>query len=414
MDDWNLSGIVVLSYLEGNNMRSVTLRAPARRGYFSERRARRSTRRLAQFDALEERQLLSVGQGNPSVPVVLHAAPASAVVAPANPSVIATSSQSSVASEFAGSSSTSSGQLGFLVGQFALPSGNSQSAGILATTAALTTNPQANLLGTNVTLTNLSVSVLNPQMTSTADAIIDDQVDSDAFLVPTTTEMLEQELGERTPTPMTLWNTQALIITSQNQNQAPPPAGLGSAAARPVSKKLGQSLNALPDVNPHGPARADFSEPPPAATTGQGSPAQPLQQPGQAPAQPGAMPQPGADNRGQSQPEIKKVLPPAPNPDQAAPQGTKPEQKPGGGQAPAPGAAPGTPAPPALNPDGSPVRGRSSDTESPKMLSVVIGPAVLVAGGHQLVLRAKDWSQGRFVPRWFGAERPLRRKSTPS
>jgi hypothetical protein len=414
MDDWNLSGIVVLSYLEGNNMRSVTLRAPARRGYFSERRARRSTRRLAQFDALEERQLLSMGQGSPSVPVVLHAAPASAVVAPANPSVIATSSQSSVASEFAGSSSTSSGQLGFLVGQFALPSGTSQSAGILATTAALTTNPQANLLGTNVTLTNLSVSVLNPQMTSTADAIIDDQVDSDAFLVPTTTEMLEQELGERTPTPMTLWNTQALIITSQNQNQAPPPAVLGPAAARPVSKKLGQSLNALPDVNPHGPARADFSEPPPAAATGQGSPAQPLPQPGQAPAQPGAMPQPGADNRGQSQPEIKKVPPPAPNPDQAAPQGTKPEQNPGGGQAPAPGATPGTPAPPALNPDGSPVRGRSTDTEAPKMLSVVIGPAVLVASGHQLVLRAKDWSQGRFVPRWFGAERPLRRKSTPS
>jgi hypothetical protein len=393
-------------------MQIMTQRAPSWGGYFYERRARRSTRRVVQFEALEDRQLLSVGQAGPSMAVVPHLALSSAQVAsPLNTSVVSVSSQSSVASQFASSNSASSGQLGFLLGQFALPSGTSQAAGILATTAALTTNPQANLLGTNVTLTNLSVSVLNPDMTSPADAIIGDQVDADAFLVPSTTELLEMNLGERTPVPVTLWGTKSLVLTD---NQAPPqpttPVGL-----HPVSH-VGQSLNSLPGVNSHGTHGVDFSEPPPADTIGRGTPAHALPQPGQAPAQPQAIPKPGADNRGQAPPEIKKVPQPLPKPEQAAPQGTSPEQKPGGGQAPAPGAAPRTPQTP-INPDASAVRGRSTDTddtEASKSLSVVFGSAVLAASGHTLVLRAKDWSQGRFVPRWFGAERPNRRKTTAS
>ncbi len=45
-------------------------------------------------------------------------------------------------------------------------------------------------------------------------------------------------------------------------------------------------------------------------------------------------------------------------------------------------------------------------------LSTVFGATIVAAGGYQLALREADRFKGRWVPRWVGAERPTKRKST--
>ena len=332
------------------------------------------------------------------------------VAAPANASAPAISHQPGIASKFGTPTSTSSGQFSYLLDDYVYtPSGVSQSAGAVATTAPVSTNPEVNLLGSNLTLTNLSVSVLNPQMTSFTDAIIDDQVNADAYMVPSDMELLEGELGERVTLPVTLWNTNAFNPTTQNQ--APPPQhGLGG---RHTVSNRGQSFKAIPDVNARGAEGIEFSEPP-AAAPGQGPQSQSGPQPEKAPAQPGATPQPVAPKGGQAAPEIKKIPQPAPNPDQAAPKGSQPGQAPNGGQSPAQGANPGQPVPTSPNPVGNPAPGKTTDPDTSQSLSVMFGTAILAAGGHRLVMRQQDRSQGRNIPRWSGAERPNRHKIVPS
>jgi hypothetical protein len=393
-------------------MQFVALFMPLGRLHLSKRQARRNTRGAVQCELLEDRRLLSGAPSNLGAVVLPHPAISSAeVAAPANASAVAILSQSSVTSEFGTSGSVSSGQFSFLLDESVdTPTGVSQSAGPVATTAPLSTNPQANLLGSTLTLTNLSVSVLNPQMTSSADAIIDDQVDSDAFLVPSTTEVLEAELGERVTLPVTLWNTNAFNTPSQNQAPPPPHQPVGR---NPVSNR-GQSFRSIPDVNPSGPERVDFSEPPPAVGPGQGPQVQSGPQPGKAPSQPGALPETGAPTGEQAPPETKKTPQPAPNGDQTAPRGTQPGQPPSDGQSPAQGPTPGQREPPRHNPDGSPAPRMTTHTDTSQSLSVMFGTAILAVGGHSLAMRQKDRSQGRDIPRSWGAERPNTRKTTAS
>jgi hypothetical protein len=45
-------------------------------------------------------------------------------------------------------------------------------------------------------------------------------------------------------------------------------------------------------------------------------------------------------------------------------------------------------------------------------LSTVFGATIVAAGGYHLALREADRFKGRWVPRWVGAERPTKRKST--
>jgi len=208
---------------------------------------------------------------------------------------------------------------------------------------------------------------------------------------------------------VTLWNTNAFNTPSQNQAPPPPHQPVGR---NPVSK-FGQSFGSIPDVNPRGPEGGDFSEPPPAVGPGQGPQAQSGPQPGKAPAQPVASPETGATKGEQAPPETNKTPQPAPNGDQAAPRSTKPGQPPSGGQSPTQGPTPGRPEPPRHNPDGSPAPRKTSDTDPSQSLSVMFGTAIVAAGGHRLVMGRKDRSQGRDVPRSWGAERPNRRK-TPS
>ncbi len=44
-------------------------------------------------------------------------------------------------------------------------------------------------------------------------------------------------------------------------------------------------------------------------------------------------------------------------------------------------------------------------------LSTVFGAAVVAAGGYHLAIREQDRSNGRWVPRWVGSERPNKRKA---
>lgn len=385
-------------------MQGIVQQQPWRRGYFSQRKPRRPIRGVVQCESLENRQLLSTAQINPSAVAPPQPTPTSAELgAPANAGIVANRSQSNVAGEFGSATNASTAQLSFLLGDFVFtPTASSPSVGAVATTAPISTNPATNIFGSTLTLTNLSVTALNPQMTSFTDAIIDDQVNADAFLVPSTTELLEDNLGERAPTPVTLWNTTAFNSASPIQT---PPQPVQPVGPNPVSNR-GQSLGALPDVNPHGGNSPDFSEPPPAPETGQGPQAQPLPQPRNAPAQPGANPQQGA-----TAPEKNPVPQPAPIGEQAAPQGGTSAQTPRGEKAPAQGAKPRRPVPPM--PDLDQNARPSESTEHPSQtLSVIFGSALLAAGGHHLALRRQDRSQGRAIPRWYGAERPTRRKTT--
>jgi hypothetical protein len=58
---------------------------------------------------------------------------------------------------------------------------------------------------------------------------------------------------------------------------------------------------------------------------------------------------------------------------------------------------------------------RLNETTASCSLSALFGIATVATGGYHLVLRQADRFQGRWVPRWVGAERPTKRKSgTPS
>jgi hypothetical protein len=304
----------------------------------------------------------------------------------------------------------------------------------------------------NLPFANLPITVLNPVETSVAAAIIDTQVDADAYLVPSTTELLESYLGVRTTPGSQVGSmfSQLLAagtapgVTNVNgtaiANAGAPGSSVVSLGHNPVSNR-GQS--AIPGINSSLQGSSSADEPIEPVAAGAPAPAQ------QAPAE------------GQPQVPVQQAPPggqaPAPAP--------APEPNPADGQAPQPGnapqpaapdgegAAPGPEAQAALPGQQEPahkielacllpsisdsaidaardltdarILAQVSDrynlqpnepvypSDTYQTLSVSFATAVVTSAGYHLALGAVDRSrsQGRSVPRWSGAERPTRRKS---
>lgn len=426
-------------------MQTLTLPTPALRWSLTQRHGRRTTRFALHCDPLENRQLLSAGQsvlpgagalmGPAALGVPVAAAPTAA-------SGVAVSAGSNIANKFGTPAPVSLGQAGFLLDE--LPNAaTSQAAlaGIVATTALLNTNPQvSNVTGINLTLTNLSVSALNPDTTSVSAAIIDEQTDSDAFLVPSSMDLLDDHLGvSELPSVIPRVNTNSPGTSNTNTGLSGPSVaslgrnpvpGRGQSFVQAMSLSRGSSTTDDNELDqPGGPDGAPAGEPAPAG--GQGT-------------APATAPQTGGEGaQTPAQGAAKQPVQPA---GQNAPSATTPQPAPQGGQNPGAGAAPaeapqdGQDAessaasgmalldslPPisdavvdaaldltdvrvltrsrdgnASRPDDQPV-----DTDSSRSFSVVFGAAVVAAGGYHLVLRKQDRSQGRSIPRWQGAERP--------
>jgi hypothetical protein len=189
-------------------------------------------------------------------------------------------------------------------------------AGLIATTATLTTNPQSNALGANSTLTNLSVSVLNPDDTSTEAAIIDTQVDSDAFLVPSATDLLDDHLGRVFDPAATVSGMRGAGNSSGSQGPGSQGSGSSAFSSGPSAvSNFGQSAQpgfkistlSSPSGESVEPVQPGAPTAQPAAPTAVPQPAQPA---GKAP-EPAPAPQP-------AQP-AGKVLEPAPAPQPAPP-----------------------------------------------------------------------------------------------
>ncbi len=119
--------------------------------------------------------------------------PGAQVASPPTASSVPGSSDSSSAANLGTPGGLNDGQVGFLLNEFVeLVDTATPSAATLATLAA---NPAVDQIEVNLPLTNLPVTVLNPVETSVAAAVTDAQVDADAYLVPSTTELLEGYLG---------------------------------------------------------------------------------------------------------------------------------------------------------------------------------------------------------------------------
>ena len=175
-------------------MRRFEVPIPARRRSATQRRGRRTARFAPRCEHLESRQLLSIGQTGPAAGVLAsRSVPVVQVAPPPAASSVGISSDSSSAARFGTAGGVNDGHVGVLLNEFVeLVNMPTLSDAILAILAA---NPTSDEIGGNLALTNLSVTVLNPVETSVAAAIIDTQVDADAYLVPSTTELLEGYLG---------------------------------------------------------------------------------------------------------------------------------------------------------------------------------------------------------------------------
>jgi hypothetical protein len=283
-----------------------------------------------------------------------------------------------------------------------------------------------------VTVTNLSVSPLNPLMTSPMAAITDTQVNADAYLVPSTEDLLEDHLGESTmpavvhePQPAT--NNPLLSGIFQPRF---PVIFLGRNAVSNMSPTNGLSLIDQPGANQNTPTM-DYVEP--------FEPTSPVQSPESQPATPQGEPQ---------SPPSSSAAPTNPQGGPAAPADSAPAANPQGGQgssaggAPAPGPAGGpgsgaaasahldgpahdgaehlqsvirlvdsrvAPDSPAADPD-SQSDGEQSITDPCMSLSVVFGVAAMATSGYRVAMRDAHRVSRRVVPRWSGSELPTRRK----
>ena len=295
-------------------MWSSAVRAPCRRWTDCREGERRTIRPVLRCDLLESRQLLSIGQAGAAalVPPSPHI-PAAQVSSPVVASNVnaSVSSESSVANQnqLGTAGGADSAQVGLLITNPA-----TATAGLIATTATLTTNPQSNVLGTNSTLTDLSVSALNPDDTSTEAAIIDTQVDSDAFLVPSATDLLDDHLGRVFDPAATFSGTRGAGTSSGSQGSGSSTVSSGPSAGSNFGQSAPPGIRISTLSSPSGesgePVQPGAPTAQPAAPTTAPQPAQPA---GKAPEQAPA-PQP-------AQPEGKQPAPAAsPSPDQSGEQ----------------------------------------------------------------------------------------------
>jgi hypothetical protein len=306
-------------------MWSSAVRVPYRPWTDCRKGERRTIRPDLRCDLLESRQLLSIGQAGATalVPPSPHV-PAAQVSSPLVASNVnaSVSNESSIANQnqLGTAGGADSAQVGLLITNPA-----TATAGLIATTATLTTNPQSNVLGTNSTLTDLSVSALNPDDTSTEAAIIDTQVDSDAFLVPSATDLLDDHLGKVFHPAATLSGVTGSGNSSGSQGSLGSGSSTASSGPSAVSN-FGQSAPPGLRISTLSSASGESGEPvQPGAPTAQ-------------PAAPTTVPQP-------AQP-AGKAPEQAPAPQPTEPAGKAPEQVPAPqpappeGKQPAPAASP--------------------------------------------------------------------------
>jgi hypothetical protein len=388
-------------------------------------RLHHASRFVLECEMLEDRQLLSAGQ--PGIGTIPQAtAPVSASASDVPPAGASTgvsgptslANASSLASEFGSPSGLNYSQVGYLLeetGSTGLP---------LSLQPAGVSIPQT-LNGTTNTVINLSVTALNPDMTSSTAAITDTQVDADAYLVPTAAGQLRDLLGQSTAPAVThvysaaTLTSDPVVARSPVTSNAPPPVTIGGA-----------NLSANSDVNPPSSQALDFVEP--------------------SQAQPGAASEqtPSTPTAPQTAPQSEQAPPSAPGaaqapssegaPEQPAGQGT-PSSAPAAGSEPAPGqegsaggvaqfhaippmSAPAVDAALALADTRIPTRLHDGDiaqanddalsaTDTSWSFSAIFGAAAVAAAGYNLALRGSDVSRARFMPRWSGAERPAKGKT---
>ena len=159
-------------------------------------RPRRTVQFAPRCDDLETRQLLSIVSMGPPGNVLVGASVAGAQVTSSTAaSGVNLAGNSSAVAQIGVSNGQSGVQPGSILSQLGLPSSPNAAN---AVSTAQTVNPTVTALGLNLPFANLPITVLNPVETSVAAAIIDTQVDADAYLVPSTTELLESYLGVRT------------------------------------------------------------------------------------------------------------------------------------------------------------------------------------------------------------------------
>ena len=295
-------------------MLSSAVRVPYRRWTDCRQGERRTIRPVLRCDLLESRQLLSIGQAGAAalVPPSPHV-PAAQVSSPLVASNVSASvsNESSIANQnqLGTAGGADSAQVGLLITNPA-----TATAGLIATSATLTTNPQSNVLGTNSTLTDLSVSALNPEDTSTEAAIIDTQVDSDAFLVPSATDLLDDHLGRVFDPAATFSGMRGAGNSSGSQGSGSSTVSSGPSAGSNFGQSAPPGLRISTLSSPSGesgePVQPGAPTAQPAAPTTAPQPAQPA---GKAPEQAPA-PQPAP-------PEGKQPAPAAsPSPDQSGEQ----------------------------------------------------------------------------------------------
>ena len=401
-------------------MRRFEVPTPTRRRSDTQHRARRTVRFALRCEHLESRQLLSIGQTGPAAGVLASAlVPRAQVASPPAASSVGVSSDSSSAAKFGAPGGLNDAQVGFLLNEFQLVDTATQSAAILATLAA---NPTSDEIEVNLALTNLLVTVLNPVDTSVAAAITDTQVDADAFLVPSTTELLEgflgmptapasqagflfsDLLGAGTAPNVTTTNAHSTVIS----NTSAPGSSVTNLGPNHVSS-LGQSIPWEVSIYPQSSSSDD--QPMEPAAPAEARQAQPAPPGGQAPA-PKSEPQPDTPG-GQA---------PAPK---SEPQPDTPREG-----APAPEPAKARPLSPVSDSDIDAAldltdlrdftRSRDGDAPHPddalsridtsRSLSVLFGVAMVAAGGYHSAMRTADRSRshGHLLPRRSGAERPTR------
>jgi hypothetical protein len=411
----------------GWEMRTFEVPTPTRRRSATQHRARRTARFAPRCEHLESLQLLSIGQAGTAAGVLASlSVPVAQVASPPAASSIGVSSASSSAPKFGTPGGLNDGQVGFLLNEFQVVDTATQSTAILATLEA---NPFSDEIEVNLALTNLSVTVLNPVDTSVAAAITDTQVDADAFLVPSTTELLQGFLGVRTApasqvgfmfsdllgagtTPnVTTTNAQSTVIS----NTSAPGSSVTNPGPNHVSS-LGQSIPWEFSIYPQSSSSDDVPIEP--AAPAEARQAQPAPPGGQAPA-PKSEPQP-APPGGQA-PAPKSEPQPAP------PREGDPAREP----------AKARPLSPVSNSDIDAAldltdlrdftRSRDGDAPHPddalsridtsRSLSVFFGVAMVASGGYHSAMRTGDRfrSRGHLLLRRSGAERPtLPKTATPS
>ena len=411
-------------------MRTFEVPTPRRRRSDTQHRARRTVRFALCCEHLESRQLLSIGQTGPAAGVLAsRSVPAAQFASPPAASSVGVSSDSSSAAKFGTPGGLNDAQVGFLLNEFQVVDTETQSPTILATLAA---SPTSDEIEVNLALTNLLVTVLNPVDTSVAAAITDTQVDADAFLVPSTTVLLEGLLGEPTApasqvgflfsdllgagtTPnVTTTNAHSTVIS----NTSAPGSSVTNPGPNHISS-LGQSIPWEVSIYPQSSSSDD--QPMDPAAPAEARQAQPATPGGQAPAP-----------KSETQPATPGGQAPAPK--------SEPQPATPGGQAPAPKSEPQPATPregdPAREPAkarplspisdsdidaallGDFTRSRDGDAAHPddalsridtsQSLSVFFGVAMVAAGGYHSAMRTanRSRSQGHLLPRRSGAERP--------